>query len=257
MAITVTAVGDAPRRRPGARACALRHGTGGRDAHGDTRRWAGDEPFSIAYAWEACGASGACRPVRATGAHAAAHDAERPAPPGESHEASNGAGHAEAVSAATAQVARAPSASPRRDTLRGTRWSESLLGRGGNDLVLGLGGDDTPDGGTGDDARSTAVPGADRLTGGPGVDRLTGGVGDDWVDARDGRRDLVRCGSGRDTARVDRADVVQLRGRPSRLTLPRREVESARRTWRHLPRHVGGKAWKSRLSAEKAAPDGR
>jgi Ca2+-binding RTX toxin-like protein len=62
------------------------------------------------------------------------------------------------------------------------------------------------------------IAGNDRLNGGPGADRLVGGAGTnaydagpgaDTVDARNGKRELVRCGSGRDTARVDRSDRVR------------------------------------------------
>jgi hemolysin type calcium-binding protein len=51
-------------------------------------------------------------------------------------------------------------------------------------------------------------PGADRLNGGGGKDRLDAGPGDDSVHAADGRRDEVRCGPGRDVARVDARDRV-------------------------------------------------
>jgi hypothetical protein len=38
---------------------------------------------------------------------------------------------------------------------------------------------------------------------------LIGNAGDDIVKALDGRRDVVRCGRGRDRATVDRFDVVR------------------------------------------------
>jgi Ca2+-binding RTX toxin-like protein len=50
--------------------------------------------------------------------------------------------------------------------------------------------------------------GSDRLNGGPGLDRLEGGSGADVVDSFDRKRDVVRCGPGRDRARVDRIDSV-------------------------------------------------
>jgi Ca2+-binding RTX toxin-like protein len=85
----------------------------------------------------------------------------------------------------------------------------NVLGGGvGPDVLAGAGGDDTLVGGFG----------GDRLYGGPGTDRLIadGGIGvgqaprggNDYVSARDGRRDLVDCGPGRDVAQVDRFDRV-------------------------------------------------
>jgi Ca2+-binding RTX toxin-like protein len=38
---------------------------------------------------------------------------------------------------------------------------------------------------------------------------LDGGAGNDRISARDGERDRVRCGPGRDTAIVDRGDRVK------------------------------------------------
>jgi RTX calcium-binding nonapeptide repeat (4 copies) len=100
-----------------------------------------------------------------------------------------------------------------------------LLGRSGRDDILGGEGPDHLDGGpgaddlTGDDPR---VPhdrddsdildggrGNDRLEGGPGRDRLYGGPDNDRISARDGERDLVDCGKGRDRAKVDSRDTVR------------------------------------------------
>jgi dienelactone hydrolase len=87
----------------------------------------------------------------------------------------------------------------KRDKLRGTPAGDSLRGRGGRDVVLGRGGGDCLSGGRG----------ADRLDGGPAGDRLKGGRGRDRIDAKDGNRDVVRCGPGRDRATVDRKDRVR------------------------------------------------
>ena len=65
-----------------------------------------------------------------------------------------------------------------RDTLRGTRGKDFLCGLAGNDRVVGGGGEDV----------------------------LQGGAGADVILARDGRRDLVDCGAGRDTVQADRVD---------------------------------------------------
>jgi Ca2+-binding RTX toxin-like protein len=106
---------------------------------------------------------------------------------------------------------------PRGDTLTGTSAGDLILGLAGNDVLRGRGGDDCLSGGPGRD-RLLGGPGADRLDGGRGADRLDGGAGtnrydagpgNDVVRARNGRRELVACGAGRDRARVDRRDRVR------------------------------------------------
>jgi Ca2+-binding RTX toxin-like protein len=107
--------------------------------------------------------------------------------------------------------------SDRSETLVGTPGSEVLYGLGGDDRIRGIGGDDCLVGGDGGDRllggsgndRLTGGPGADTLVGGDGVNRYDGGPGADTVRARNGRRELVSCGSGRDVARVDRRDRVR------------------------------------------------
>ncbi|WP_228430526.1 hypothetical protein [Baekduia soli] len=127
------------------------------------------------------------------------------------------------------------------DVLLGTPFGDRLVGDAGSDLERGLGGDDCLlggagadvldggdgadrlDGASGDD-RMAGGPGDDRLVAGRGNDRLSGGPGDDTllpgpgrdrvlagggadtVGARDGTRDVVDCGAGRDTVRADRRD---------------------------------------------------
>jgi hypothetical protein len=68
----------------------------------------------------------------------------------------------------------------RRDRLVGTRNADLLRGLSGNDVLTGLGGHDT----------------------------LLGGAGYDTLHARDGLRDVVDCGPGKDVAYVDRRDAV-------------------------------------------------
>lgn len=75
------------------------------------------------------------------------------------------------------------------DRLRGTAGSDRLLGRRGDDVLKGLAGDDC-------------------LDGGKGTDQLVAGRGDDRVAARDGVRDVVKCGSGRDKVAADRIDRI-------------------------------------------------
>jgi Ca2+-binding RTX toxin-like protein len=92
--------------------------------------------------------------------------------------------------------------------------SEVIIGFAGDDLVLAKNGHDCAVGGPGDD-RIDGGGGMDRLTGGPGrdvlVDREDGnafdaGPGRDSVYARNGARELVQCGPGKDRAQIDRND---------------------------------------------------
>jgi Ca2+-binding RTX toxin-like protein len=94
----------------------------------------------------------------------------------------------------------------------------SFLGRNSRfALVFGGPGDDRLSmdaglqfiiGGKGND-RISGGRGLDNLAGGPGKDRMFGGRGKDAMDARDGERDVVRCGPQRDVAEVDRKDNVK------------------------------------------------
>lgn len=114
-----------------------------------------------------------------------------------------------------------------RHEVRGTPQSDNLAGDGGGDLVFGLGGADRMRGKPGHDClvggpgrdRLFGDDGRDRLTGNGGADRLDGGSGenafdagpgDDRVNSRNGTRETVRCGPGRDSVVADRND--RLRG---------------------------------------------
>lgn len=85
------------------------------------------------------------------------------------------------------------------NVLTGDGGANILSGLGGNDRLFGRGGNDTLFGGAGDDV----------LDGGAGLDRFFGGTGRDTIRARDGRRERIDCGPGRDTAIVDKGDVVR------------------------------------------------
>jgi Ca2+-binding RTX toxin-like protein len=86
------------------------------------------------------------------------------------------------------------------DVLRGGRASNYVQGARGNDVLRGARHRDYLLGGKGDDT----------LVGGPGRDLLHGNHGGDTLLARDGRRDVVYGGDGRDRARVDSAfDTVR------------------------------------------------
>jgi Ca2+-binding RTX toxin-like protein len=114
----------------------------------------------------------------------------------------------------------------RADVLHGSTVNDVIRGLGGNDRLFGRGGDDTLFGGLGNDLLDGGL-GRDKLLGGAGRDTLSGGSGNDMLDggpgldlfragsgndslkARDGKREIVDCGAGRDTATVDRIDVVR------------------------------------------------
>ena len=114
---------------------------------------------------------------------------------------------------------------PDGDVICGLGGDDRAVAGGGKDLVYGGNGRDRLFGGAGDDA-VYGGPGADRLVGGPGsdllsggslgdvliggtgFDRLLGGGNNDIVFARDGRRDWVNGGPGRDLVTRDRVDRV-------------------------------------------------
>jgi hypothetical protein len=99
---------------------------------------------------------------------------------------------------------------------RGTGRADTLLGGTGNDVLRGLAGDDLLRGGLGDDQlfggggsdQLFGEAGDDRIVGGTGRDRVAAGTGADSVEVRDGLRDEVWCGDGRDTVKADRRDVL-------------------------------------------------
>jgi hypothetical protein len=98
-------------------------------------------------------------------------------------------------------------ATPSGDAVAGRGGDDCLSGSAGDDILSGGDGDDRVDGGAGSDlVRGDA--GDDHLIGGPGRDRIEGGPGADVIGARDGKRDVVRCGPGRDRAKVDELDSV-------------------------------------------------
>ncbi len=115
------------------------------------------------------------------------------------------------LAATDTRIARLPWCPGRKNDARnqvvGTALAETLTGTPGRDVICGAGGKDTLRGLGGDDLLLGGA-GADRLVGGSGRDRLLGGAGNDTLVARDGKRDVVDGGAGRDGARVDGRDVV-------------------------------------------------
>ena len=114
-----------------------------------------------------------------------------------------------------------------RDLLRGRAGNDCLYGGDGNDVLDGDGGNDSLWGSDGRDrlfggsGRDRVLGGAkgddlhgdtgiDQLFPGTGRDRVWGGAGNDTISARDGSRDVINCGAGRDRVTADRRD--RLRG---------------------------------------------
>ena len=103
-----------------------------------------------------------------------------------------------AITIAAPAVADTSRGTQHADRLVGTHGADTLYGLGGADTILGLAGNDLLDGGAGNDT----------LIGGPGRDTLFGRSGNDVLSVRDGLRDRVSCGPGRDRVIADRIDIV-------------------------------------------------
>jgi Ca2+-binding RTX toxin-like protein len=88
-------------------------------------------------------------------------------------------------------------------TVTGTRRAEVLDGTPGPDVICAFGGDDVIRGRGGDDV-IYAGSGRDRITPGGGRDTVSAGAGADRISARDGKRDRIDGGRGRDRATIDR-----------------------------------------------------
>jgi Ca2+-binding RTX toxin-like protein len=95
------------------------------------------------------------------------------------------------------------------DRIYGGRGADLLLGGTGADLLYGQSGKDRLGGGSGSD-RVDGGAGNDLIDdqklGGAGKDRLVGGTGADRIRAADASNDSVDCGSGHDSALLDRED---------------------------------------------------
>ncbi len=94
------------------------------------------------------------------------------------------------------------------DRLDGGEGNDRLSGSGGNDRLKGGAGKDSLNGDAGKD-KLAGGSGKDKLNGGKGRDSLSGGSGNDSLNARDGARDSVDCGKGKDKAKADRLDRVR------------------------------------------------
>ena len=96
---------------------------------------------------------------------------------------------------------------PGNDNMAGGPGNDRLNGGSGNDDLEGDAGDDTEFGDAGNDTLR-GDSGNDVLVGGRGRDHLSGGRGNDVIRARDGRRDVIRCGAGHDRVIADHKDKV-------------------------------------------------
>jgi uncharacterized repeat protein (TIGR01451 family) len=99
-------------------------------------------------------------------------------------------------------------AGPGNDKLFGGPGDDKLDGGDGNDALAGDAGNDTLVGGAGND-QITGGAGNDTVKGGPGSDQVSGGAGADRIDVRDGKRDSVNCGSGKDRVKADKRDMLK------------------------------------------------
>lgn len=104
------------------------------------------------------------------------------------------------------------------DRVYGGSGADSLAGVGGRDRIYGESGNDRINGG----GFAFGKDRADSIYGGSGADTLTdsqngkesagdrfsGGAGNDQIDDRDGNRDLIDCGAGRDSVIADSRDKV-------------------------------------------------
>ncbi|MDA0181085.1 hypothetical protein OJ997_12325 [Solirubrobacter phytolaccae] len=92
------------------------------------------------------------------------------------------------------------------DCVDGATGADRLTGAGGADYLIGGSGNDRLSGGAGAD-RLFGGAGNDVIVTGTGRDRVSAGPGNDRVDARGRKgRQIIDCGPGRDTVRLNRGD---------------------------------------------------
>ena len=95
-----------------------------------------------------------------------------------------------------------------QDLISGLAGDDCLYGEAGSDEIYGGDGNDKLNGASGND-RLHGGDGNDKLIGGRGRNRYDGGPGDDRIYARNGRSEIVECGPGRDTVKVDLKDRLR------------------------------------------------
>ena len=94
------------------------------------------------------------------------------------------------------------------DRVFGREGNDRLSGNAGEDLIRGAVGNERIFGREGDD-RISGNSGNDTIQANAGSDRVFGREGNDVIRVRDGVRDVVDCGSGRDNVAADRRDVLR------------------------------------------------
>jgi Tol biopolymer transport system component len=150
---------------------------------------------------------------------------------------------------------------PGTDMLRGSEFTDVLLGRGGDDTLTAFDdffyeGDEL-DGGEGADVLIGSI-GTDVLRGGPGRDRFDGGSAPDVIYAADGERDVVACGTTRgtgvrdlDRAYVDQQDLVR---DDCEFVFRRGVAQPQRGTWLSITVWPRGRAGVSHRRTLQCAP---
>ena len=113
-----------------------------------------------------------------------------------------------------------------RDRINGGSSNDVISAGSSGDRVAGDQGNDRINGNSGNDVLK-GNSGRDRISGSTGADRIAGGGGNDRINARDGRRDRVNCGTGRDRVVADTIDRVS---RNCELVSRSRASSSAART---------------------------
>jgi hypothetical protein len=96
---------------------------------------------------------------------------------------------------------------PKGGLLLGTDNRDFLYGKDGDDVIRGLGARDELSGGSGND-KIYGGDGNEILGGDPGNDVIYGGDGNDSLWSKDGQRDKVYGGKGKDMCTFDKLDYV-------------------------------------------------
>jgi hypothetical protein len=170
--------------------------------------WSGTTPMTYSYEWQRCPAAGSvCTAIqsanRTTYTLTAADVGKRMRV---LVTADNVAGATEALSAISKAVAAKAPATGK--TIKGTAKADRLTGTLGADTIRGGAGNDRISGGGGAD-KLYGDAGNDSVNGGLGRDSLFGGAGNDTIQAKDGARDTIDCGAGKDRVAADKTDVVK------------------------------------------------
>jgi RTX calcium-binding nonapeptide repeat (4 copies)/WD40-like Beta Propeller Repeat len=170
--------------------------------------WSGTTPITYSHEWQRCPATGTtCTAIqsanRSTYTLTTADVGKRIRV---LVTAENIAGSTEALSAISKAVAAKAPATGK--TIKGTAKADRLTGGPGADTIRGRGGNDRISGGAGAD-KLYGDAGNDSITPGAGRDSAFGGAGKDTIRAKDGERDTIDCGSGKDTVVADKTDVVK------------------------------------------------